>query len=159
MVKERLALVEKLGPKWEESAPNDYITWQISYALRHDDHAERTADRICYRIVVVNFASIYTTNFIATNAVFNIVSSPPSYTSLMKLLDSEGREFDPSQKGGQALILSGDQTTEMFLTQVQPGTSKQFSLVYDGPNDMQGLKLKIPGGMFSSSGDAVIKVP
>ena len=91
MVKERLALVEKLGPKWEDSAPNDYITWQISYALRHDDHAERTADRICYRIVVVNFASIYTTNFIATNAVFNIVSSPPSFGTLPSLREEVDR--------------------------------------------------------------------
>ena len=91
MVKERLALVEKLGPGWEDAAPNDYITWQISYSLRHDDPAERTADRICYRIVVVNFASIYTTNFIATNAVFNIVASPPSSGTIAGLQEEVDR--------------------------------------------------------------------
>ena len=91
MVKERLALVEKIGPDWEKSAPNDYITWQISYAIRHDDPAERTADRICYRIVVVNFASIYTTNFIATNAVFNIVASPPAFGTLAGLKEEVDR--------------------------------------------------------------------
>ncbi len=80
-------------------------------------------------------------------------------TSLMKLLDNQDREFDPSSNGGTALALSGDQSAELFMAQVQPGTTKPFSVVYDAPEDAKGLKFKIPGGMFSSSGEAIIKVP
>jgi hypothetical protein len=80
-------------------------------------------------------------------------------TSIMKLQDNQGREYDPSSKGATALALSGDQTAEVFMAQVQPDTAKQFSLVYDGPESAKGLKLKIPSGAFSLSGEAIIKVP
>ena len=80
-------------------------------------------------------------------------------TSLMKLQDAQGREFDPSNKGTTALALSGDKSVDIGLTQIQPGTNKKFSLVYDIPDDASGLKLKIPGGFMSTSGDAIIKVP
>jgi hypothetical protein len=80
-------------------------------------------------------------------------------TSLMKPLDDRGREFDPSSQGGMALVMSGDQTAEVMMAQVQPDTVKQFSLVFDGPDNAKGLKLKIPAGSFSMSPDAVIKVP
>ena len=79
MVKERLELFSKLDPsEYEALAPNDYITWQINFTMRTNDPSERTAEMICWRILIVNFASIYTTNFICTNAIFNLVSAPPS---------------------------------------------------------------------------------
>ena len=80
-------------------------------------------------------------------------------TMLMKLLDDQEREFDPSDQGGMALALSGDQSAESFSAQVQPGVTKQFTLVYDAPADASGLKLKIPAGGFGFGQDAVIKVP
>jgi hypothetical protein len=77
----------------------------------------------------------------------------------MKLIDNQDREFTPSSAGGMALVMSGDKTAEPFTAQLQPDVNKQFTLVYDAPADAKGLKLKIPSGTFSLSGDAAIALP
>ena len=77
----------------------------------------------------------------------------------IKLLDDQGREFDRSIEGNIALRLAGDARAQNLPVQVQPGTAKELVLVYDAPADADGLRLKIPGGFFSDSGDAVIKLP
>ena len=79
-------------------------------------------------------------------------------TQIMKLLDDQGREFDPSTQGLLALPADRGQSAQI-IAQVQPGTTKTLTLVYDAPADASGLRLKIPGGLFSASGEAVIKLP
>jgi hypothetical protein len=80
-------------------------------------------------------------------------------TSFMKLLDEQDRQFNASAQGNTALMMSGDREAKFVSMPVQPGVLTRFSLVYDAPSDAQGLKLKIPAGMFSFSKSAVIKVP
>jgi hypothetical protein len=80
-------------------------------------------------------------------------------TSLMTLLDDQGREFSPSSKGETALAMSGDPSSEMFMAEVQPGVAKRISLVYDVPESAKGFKLKIPSGMLSTDEAIVIKAP
>ncbi|HEX8550172.1 MAG TPA: DUF4352 domain-containing protein [Abditibacteriaceae bacterium] len=77
----------------------------------------------------------------------------------MKLVDDQEREFTPSSDGGFALAMSGDDSAKPFTAQLQPGTVKRFTLVYDAPADAKGLKLKIPAGTFSMGGSATIAVP
>ncbi len=80
-------------------------------------------------------------------------------TQIMTLLDDRDREFDPSTEGNTALMIAGDSRVQSFSAQLQPGTTKEFVLVYDAPTDASGLRLKIPGGFLSTSGDAVLKLP
>ncbi len=80
-------------------------------------------------------------------------------TQIMTLLDDQDREFDPSTEGNTALMIAGDSRVQSFSAQLQPGTTKEFVLVYDAPADASGLRLKIPGGFLSTSGDAVLKLP
>ena len=79
-------------------------------------------------------------------------------TQVMQLLDDQDREFDPSSQGLLALAGSGEDSAQI-IAQVQPGTTKTLTLVYDAPDDASGLRLKIPGALFSASGDAVLKLP
>ena len=79
-------------------------------------------------------------------------------TQVMQLLDDQDREFDPSSQGLLALAGSGEDSAQI-IAQVQPGTTKTLTLVYDAPDDASGLCLKIPGGFLSASGDAVLKLP
>ena len=79
-------------------------------------------------------------------------------TSLIKLLDSQGREFSTSSKGTTALMMSGDKTVDLGLTQVQPGLIKVITLVYDIPPSSKDLKIKIPAGSLSLDKDAVLEL-
>ena len=79
-------------------------------------------------------------------------------TAIMKLVDDQEREFDPSTEGALALAMSGDKGAQPFSAQVQPGVTKNFKLVYDAPADAKGLKLHIPAG-FGFGRSADIKVP
>ena len=80
-------------------------------------------------------------------------------TLLMKLVDDQGREFDPSSEAALALAMAGDKNAQAFSAQVQPGVIKKVTLVYDAPADASGLHLKIPAGGFGFGKSASIKVP
>ena len=79
-------------------------------------------------------------------------------TQAMELLDDQGREFDPSSQSFMAMAGSRGDSVQL-IAQVQPGTTKTLTLVYDAPADASGLQLKIPGSLFSASGEAVLKLP
>ncbi len=78
-------------------------------------------------------------------------------TRQMKLLDDQDREFDPSSEAGVALNAS--EKKSVWSSQLQPGVTRDFNLVYDAPADVKGLKLKIPAGGFGFGKSASIKVP
>ena len=100
------------------------------------------------------------TFFVLTVRAYNNAKETHNVTTqIMKMLDDQDREFDPSTEGTSALQMSGDRRVQGFSAQVQPGTAKEFVLVYDAPADAKGLRLKIPGGFLSASGDAVLKLP
>ncbi|MBD1834301.1 DUF4352 domain-containing protein [Cyanobacteria bacterium FACHB-472] len=68
--------------------------------------------------------------------------------SAMTIIDKEGREFSSSSSGSTALTLSGDKTSELISTEIQPGLQKRISIVFDIPPEALDLKLKIPRGGF-----------
>lgn len=80
-------------------------------------------------------------------------------TTLMKLIDSAGREFDTSSSGTTALVMSGDDTAELFMGEINPGITKQFTLIFDVPENAKDFKLKIPAATFSSGKEALLPVP
>lgn len=70
-------------------------------------------------------------------------------SSMMKIIDSEGRKFDRSVDGQTAKGLSQGKV-DLFLQQVQPGLSVTGDLVFDLPDDATDLKLIVKGSMFGT---------
>ena len=66
--------------------------------------------------------------------------------SMMTLIDSQEREVSVSDKGKTALIMNGDQTVEVFMSEVQPGLSKVIRVVFDVPPGANDFNLKIVSG-------------
>lgn len=79
--------------------------------------------------------------------------------SFITLLDGSGREYSSSSDGQTALVMSGDKSAELLLSELQPSVAKQVSLVYDIPAHDKGLRLKIPHGTFTGGQDAVLNLP
>lgn len=66
-------------------------------------------------------------------------------SSILKLVDSEGRAFDPSNETFGYI----PENKNLFLTQVNPGLTRQFQVVFDVPKDAGGLRLRASdGAMF-----------
>ena len=98
--------------------------------------------------------------FVLTVRAFNDDKKTHNVTTgLIKLLDDQDREFDPSSEGASALQMAGEDRIERFSVQLQPGITKEFVLIYDAPDDASDLRLKIPAKSFSLSTDAIIKLP
>jgi hypothetical protein len=127
-------------------------------------------DKVAYAIERIEKAPSIGNEFSSTQAdgVFVIVrlitvntdkETHQVTTAMMKLQDSKDREFDTSSKGTTALVMSGDQTADLGMAEVQPDTPKRFSLVYDVPQNASGFKIKIPSGTFSLDQDLIIKAP
>lgn len=79
-------------------------------------------------------------------------------TSGMVVIDEQGREFAQSAEGQTALAMSGDQTAEFLMSQIQPGLTKNISVVFDVPPEAKDLKLRITGGGLFSGETAVLAV-
>ncbi len=79
-------------------------------------------------------------------------------TSMIELIDSEGRKFQASSEGTTAMAMSGVKGADLIGTQVHPGVSKSFILVYDVPETDKSFRIHIPAGTFSGGKDATIKV-
>ena len=78
-------------------------------------------------------------------------------TRQMKLLDDQEREFDPSSEAEAALNV--EEKKSVWSSQLQPGVTRDFNLVYDAPSDATGLKLRIPAGGFGFGRSATLRVP
>lgn len=70
IIEERLARFNAQGPEWEESKPNDLITWIIEAA---PDHCRNVTD-IVERMIFLNFVSVHTTSMTTTNALFDLAA-------------------------------------------------------------------------------------
>lgn len=70
-------------------------------------------------------------------------------SSMIKITDSQGRNFDRSIEGQTAKGLSQGKV-DMFLQQVQPGLSVTGDIVFDLPDDATDLKLLVKGGLFGT---------
>ena len=70
--------------------------------------------------------------------------------SAMTILDAQEREFRTSSHGSSALLMSGEKTSEVLVTEIHPGLEKAISIVFDIPPGDGELKLKVPSGGFGS---------
>ncbi|KAK5996321.1 Cytochrome P450 monooxygenase gloP [Cladobotryum mycophilum] len=60
------------------STNNDFVTWAIEDAIKNGDKQKLSPEVISTRIITVNFASIHSSSFTTTNALLDILSSPPA---------------------------------------------------------------------------------
>lgn len=70
-------------------------------------------------------------------------------SSMAKLVDDQGREFERSIEGGTAKGLAQG-NVDLFLQQIQPSLAVTGDLVFDLPADVQNPTLILKGSMFSS---------
>jgi glutaredoxin len=70
-------------------------------------------------------------------------------TSMAKVTDSQGREFERSIEGGTAKGMS-EGNVDLFLQQVQPGLSVTGDVVFDLPAEIQDPTILLKGGVFNS---------
>lgn len=68
-------------------------------------------------------------------------------TSMAKVKDSEGREFERSIDGQTAKIMQ-DSKTDLFLQQIQPSLSVDGSLVFDLPDVVKNPVIVLKGSIF-----------
>lgn len=68
-------------------------------------------------------------------------------SSMITLIDSQGRTFDRSIDGQTAKGMAQGKV-DLFLQQVQPGLNVNGDIVFDIPKDATGLKLLVKGGYF-----------
>lgn len=68
-------------------------------------------------------------------------------SSLIKIIDDQGRTYDRSIEGQTAKGMS-EGKVDMFLQQVQPGLNVTGDVVFDLPKDTTGLKLLVRSGIF-----------
>jgi len=71
--------------------------------------------------------------------------------SMITLIDHEDRQFSTSSEAGTALTMSGDETAEFILTEIQPGLQKRITIIFEVPLTSKDLKLQIPSGIFGKS--------
>lgn len=80
IIKERQNALDRKesDPEYKYEEPNDFMQWFITYARESLPEYESKSDTIVGRMLTLNFAAIHTSTFTITNAVFDLVSAPPS---------------------------------------------------------------------------------
>lgn len=69
-------------------------------------------------------------------------------SSMAKVTDSQGREFERSVEGQTAKGLSQGKV-DLFLQQIQPSLSVTGDLIFDLPSEIQDPTLVVKGSLFS----------
>jgi len=77
-------------------------------------------------------------------------------SSMIKLVDNQGRTFERSIDGQTAKGLAQGQV-DLFLQQVQPSLSVKGEVVFDVPVDAQGLVLQVRGGLFATEAQIALE--
>ncbi|KAI9465137.1 cytochrome P450 [Lactarius psammicola] len=71
MVEERFARMEEFGDDWDDK-PNDMLMWLMSEAKG----VERSLEGLARRLLVVNFAAIFSTSLMFTTVFYHLLSNP-----------------------------------------------------------------------------------
>lgn len=77
-------------------------------------------------------------------------------SSMLKVKDSEGREFERSIEGQTAKGMA-EGNVDLFLTQIQPGLSITGDIVFDLPPDVKNPMLVFREGLFSEGATIKLK--
>ncbi|HNS64994.1 MAG TPA: DUF4352 domain-containing protein [Candidatus Woesebacteria bacterium] len=140
------------GSKQEQSQKQEKITAKIGEQVQSGDLAFTVNGVKDYQSLGNSFTSK------DAQGVFKVVSlkienvgkeTKTIDSSMIKLMDSEGRTFERSIDGQTAKGLSQGQV-DLFLQQVQPGLSVNGEIVFDIPETAQGLVIELRGGLFAT---------
>ena len=63
-----------------EILPNNYATWSVWDAMKHNDESEKTPDMLSRRLMAVSFGAIRTTTMTIANLILDVASSRAAYT-------------------------------------------------------------------------------
>lgn len=78
-------------------------------------------------------------------------------SSMFKLIDDQGREFNTSTDTDVMMVL--DESLNLFLQDINPGISKTGKLVFELPNDVTSYELQVSSGFGFAGGEyATIKL-
>lgn len=78
-------------------------------------------------------------------------------SSMFKLIDDQGREFNTSTDTDVMMVL--DESLNLFLQDINPGISKTGKLVFELPNDVSSYELQVSSGFGFAGGEyATIKL-
>ncbi|KIX02230.1 uncharacterized protein Z518_08169 [Rhinocladiella mackenziei CBS 650.93] len=131
---------------------NDFLQWLLTRSLRksHVFPDEADPDIICARLLHTNFASVHTTSFIGTNAILDILATPPSEGVVDKLraealatMDTDD-ESEPGSKMWSRTSLGNMH----FLDSALRESSRRASIIGVGVNH----KVIVPGGVTTPDG-------
>lgn len=140
------------GSKQEQSQNQEKVTAKIGELVQSGDLAFTVNGVKEYQSLGNSFTSK------DAQGVFKVVSlkienvgkeTKTIDSSMIKLMDSEGRTFVRSIDGQTAKGLSQGQV-DLFLQQVQPGLSVNGEIVFDVPETAEGLVIELRGGLFAT---------
>lgn len=140
------------GSKQEQSQNQEKVTSKIGEQVQSGDLAFTVNGVKEYQSLGNSFTSK------DAQGVFKVVSlkienvgkeTKTIDSSMIKLMDSEGRTFERSIDGQTAKGLSQGQV-DLFLQQVQPGLSVNGEIVFDVPESAEGLVIELRGGLFAT---------
>lgn len=70
-------------------------------------------------------------------------------SSMFKLVDNKGRKFDSSSEGNMMMSMKSDGKFDLLFKQMNPSVVSAGIVVFDIPEDVEGLKLEVSGGFLS----------
>lgn len=80
LIKQRQAALDRRqdDPEYKYDEPNDFLQWSIKYAREKLPPIESNPNTLIGRMLAINFAAIHTSTFSITNAIFDLMATPPS---------------------------------------------------------------------------------
>uniref|UniRef100_A0A0W0EXB6 Cytochrome p450 n=2 Tax=Moniliophthora roreri TaxID=221103 RepID=A0A0W0EXB6_MONRR len=85
-------MTRKLNDKtFEYEAPNELLTWMIQESFKRTTESETSAESLAYRLLLLNYPAISTSTIAATNAILDVISTPPSEGVLASLTEEATR--------------------------------------------------------------------
>ncbi|MEK4538102.1 DUF4352 domain-containing protein [Peribacillus sp. FSL K6-1552] len=72
-------------------------------------------------------------------------------SSMFKVKDNQGREFEPSNDSDVMMVL--EETMDLFLQDINPGISKKGKLVFELPKDSSTYSIEVSSGLGWAGGE------
>ncbi|KAK7041459.1 hypothetical protein VNI00_009325 [Paramarasmius palmivorus] len=93
VVEQRIAdMTRKLNDKnFDYEPPNELLTWLIRESFKRTTESETSAESIAYRLLLLNYPAISTSTIAASNAILDVISTPPSDGILAALTEEATR--------------------------------------------------------------------
>ncbi|KOR80287.1 hypothetical protein AM232_18810 [Bacillus sp. FJAT-21352] len=73
-------------------------------------------------------------------------------SSMFKVKDNQGREFEPTNDSDVMMVL--EETMDLFLQDINPGISKKGKLVFELPKDSSTYSIEVSSGLGWAGGES-----